>query len=308
MDRKCFKFESTDTGCLLWLKITKVSANIPTVHLLVARLVQPWHFCGCCLCTQEQTWGAPSLHWCSWGSSSSKSWLCHAMPSRKSGVRWEQNWKWHCTNTGSDTCPQSRHGLRAPKHNCQLSNEVPKFPRDLHHWAEWLLCHRFTATTARCPHAAPLTHLFNVPRGSWAVAPGTGHIHHGCARAPGAEPPCLWLGQGCRTGMGAKVQAAAKRSVSMANHLLCFLYGMYPGYELSTQCTVGSTTFSLYLFVWLLIVAGITEALKLLWSSHRTGNLCLIVPRRTDPYWDCNSESGKCIRHIKVEQTHWDGQ
>lgn len=29
--------ENVDMGCLLWLNITKVSANIPTVHLLVPR-------------------------------------------------------------------------------------------------------------------------------------------------------------------------------------------------------------------------------------------------------------------------------
>lgn len=37
MDRKCFKFESADTGCLLRLNTTEVSANILTAHLLVPR-------------------------------------------------------------------------------------------------------------------------------------------------------------------------------------------------------------------------------------------------------------------------------
>lgn len=87
-------------------------------------------------------------------------------------------------NTGSDTCPavQARpallhaSGLRTPKDNCQLCNEVSKFTGDLNHWAKEVnSCQWFTATDV--PGAATFIYLFNLLWGSQAVTRGTGHIY-----------------------------------------------------------------------------------------------------------------------------------
>lgn len=57
----------------------------------------------------------------------------------------------------------------------------------------WLLCQWLQQPLPDVPGAAPLTHLCNLPRGSWAVTPAQGtSTRGGCARAPEGGSRCLW--------------------------------------------------------------------------------------------------------------------
>lgn len=206
---------------------------------------------------------------------------------------------WHCPAVQAWPALLRASGLRTPKNHCQLGNEVSRLTGDLNHRHRQLAPVSVVySNNCHMSLGQPLSHLFNLPRAPelwhWDRAHLLGGVCEGSQRQI-----LLFVGLG-----KCPEQARVLTSSLLAREVLpwqitcfCLWQETYPCYELSAQWYVGSNTITLYLSVGPLITAVVFS----LEVSRRTGNPYLITPKRTDLSWDCNSENGKWIRHIKAE-------
>lgn len=199
-------------------------------------------------------------------------------------------------NTGSDSCPALPHtsALRPPKDNCQLGKEVSGFTGDLTTGQKQL-----TPVSVVYSNDCQMA-LGQPPSHVLSLSCDTGDRAHPPAGAvPGLSKASLVCGlrEVSRTGTGANIPAAGMGSVSMANHFLLLmlrdgslLWTVSPVlHRFHHQQSVPLTRATYYSCSVNTSPEVATELETYTWSCLR------------EQTWDCNSESGKWIRHIKVD-------